>query len=80
MQVRDIDQPVLLLWGKQDEILDPKYVQEFERDLRDVTTQLVDDCGHVAHLEQSELCAQAMLAFADGKSVPYLASATAAST
>ena len=76
--MRDIEQPVLLLWGKQDEILDPKYVEEFERDLKNVTTQLVDDCGHVAHLEQSELCARAMLAFAAGKSLPQLAAASAA--
>ena len=71
---------MLLLWGKQDEILDPKYVQEFERDLEHVTTQLVDDCGHVAHLEQSELCAQAMLEFSEGMRVPQLASTAAASS
>jgi hypothetical protein len=59
------------MWGTQDEILDPKYVDEFERDLDLVETLLLDDCGHVAHLEQSERCAAAILTFAhaaDGSS------------
>ena len=63
-QVRDIAQPCLLLWGKQDKILDVKYVKEFQRDLQNVQTRIVDDCGHVPHLEQSTVCADEILKFA----------------
>ena len=59
-----VKQKVLLLWGKQDEILNPSYVKDFERDLERIETQLFDDCGHVAHLEQAEQCAAAILQFA----------------
>lgn len=69
VQVRDIEQKVLLLWGKQDKILDPKYVLEFERDLKRVQTRLIDDCGHVAHLEQSERCADEILKFSNAKAL-----------
>jgi pimeloyl-ACP methyl ester carboxylesterase len=63
-QVRDISQEVLLIWGKQDEILDRKYVKEFERDLKHIDVRMVDECGHLAHLEQSQACAAAILEFA----------------
>lgn len=65
VQVRDMTQDALLMWGKNDKILDPKYVHEFERDLRSVETHLIDNCGHTAHLEQSEQCARLILKFAD---------------
>jgi pimeloyl-ACP methyl ester carboxylesterase len=64
MQVRDIGQEALVIWGANDRILDPKYMHEFEGDLRHVKTYLISECGHTAHLEQSELCAQLILEFA----------------
>jgi pimeloyl-ACP methyl ester carboxylesterase len=67
MQVRHVEQEVLLLWGAQDEVLDPKYIKDFERDLPRVTTRVFDACGHVPHLEQSAACADAILAFAGGE-------------
>jgi pimeloyl-ACP methyl ester carboxylesterase len=63
LQVRNIKQPVLLVWGKQDEVLDPKYVQEFERDIPHMQTLILDACGHVAHLEQSRALAGAIHEF-----------------
>ena len=62
-RVRDISQQVLLMWGRQDKVLDVKYVKEFERDLKHVDTLLIDECGHMAHLEQSKACADAILNF-----------------
>lgn len=64
-QVRDVEQEVLLLWGRDDEILDVKYAEEFQRDLRRVTTHVIDACGHVAHLERPDVAADAILGFAD---------------
>mmetsp|Transcript_22400 Transcript_22400/g.51314 ORF Transcript_22400/g.51314 Transcript_22400/m.51314 type:complete len:391 (-) Transcript_22400:148-1320(-) len=53
------DRPVLVLWGRQDGILDGvEFVPKFEAALEggdgDTTVAWVEECGHVPHLEQPE--------------------------
>ena len=42
-----------ILWGRQDEILDPKqFVPQFVKALPAATFRWVEECGHSPHLEQ----------------------------
>ena len=68
-----VTQPTLVLWGKQDKILDPSFAQKFASDLQDARVIEFDECGHVPHLEQSERCASAILDFCmESTAVPQL--------
>jgi pimeloyl-ACP methyl ester carboxylesterase len=61
---------VLLLWGRQDRVLDPsEYVPKFVRALPAATFRWVEECGHVPHLEQPEVTARAIAAFVAGGAV-----------
>lgn len=63
LKMPDIKQPCLVMWGKQDKIIDPKYAEQFATDLPNARVQLFDDCGHVPHLEQSSDCAGHIIDF-----------------
>lgn len=41
-----------VVWGKQDNVLDPKYAEMFRQALPSARVEYIDECGHVAHLEQ----------------------------
>ena len=56
-----------ILWGRQDEILDPKqFVPQFVKALPAATFRWVEECGHSPHLEQPAIMAQAIRATLDG--------------
>ena len=63
-QIPDINVPTLVLWGRQDEILEPSCAERFEREIPGSRLVWVEDCGHVAHLEQPQFAAETLLAFA----------------
>ncbi len=52
--LKQISQPVLLVWGEQDRIFDVSGVEVFETHLRDVRTFIVPDAGHTVILEEAE--------------------------
>ncbi|MGV0921080.1 alpha/beta fold hydrolase [Empedobacter falsenii] len=47
-----IDQPVLLVWGKQDIVTPPDVAEEFFAHLPNAKLAYIDDCGHVPMMEQ----------------------------
>ncbi len=51
-RVRKITQKTLILWGREDSILDTKYASRFLEEVPDSELKWVERCGHVAHLEQ----------------------------
>jgi pimeloyl-ACP methyl ester carboxylesterase len=56
-RIQEVQQPTLVLWGRQDEILEPKYAAQFEAALPNGQLQWIEDCGHCAHLEKpTEVC------------------------
>jgi pimeloyl-ACP methyl ester carboxylesterase len=63
-RIADLTQPTLVIWGKQDRILGTADADRFDQVLkgRSLPHQLVwmDQCGHVPHLEQPTLTAQAI--------------------
>lgn len=52
-----------MLWGRQDQILEPRYAQQFESALPNGRLEWVEECGHCAHLEQPDAAAAAILSF-----------------
>jgi len=58
-----IEAPSLILWGRQDTILDLDFAQKFLDTLPDGQIQWVEECGHVPHLEQPEFTAEAINTF-----------------
>lgn len=51
-KVAQIAAPSLVLWGRQDEILEKDFAQRFVDTLPDATLRWIEECGHVPHLEQ----------------------------
>lgn len=64
--VSRIKQKTLLIWGRNDQILDPKvYPAMFQRDVEPglLSTYWVEECGHVPHLEKPAEVAAAIAQF-----------------
>ena len=63
-KLNDNSVKTLILWGEQDQILDPKlYIKRFEEDLPTAEISMIDECGHVMHLEKPEITAEQILSF-----------------
>jgi len=57
-----IRQPVLLLWGRQDEVIDPSALDLFAARMPQSRRVLVDNAGHMTLMEQPDAVAQAVRA------------------
>lgn len=55
--------PTLVVWGRNDEILDPQNAEKFMEALPDAQLVWLDECGHCAHLEQPQRLFEAVAAF-----------------
>jgi pimeloyl-ACP methyl ester carboxylesterase len=55
-----IEQPALILWGRQDQILGVKDADRFQKLLPHSKLVWVENCGHVPHLEQPQVTADLM--------------------
>jgi pimeloyl-ACP methyl ester carboxylesterase len=55
--------PTLILWGKADRIIDPAYAQEFSQRIAGAKALLIDNAGHLPHLERREAAAKAVQEF-----------------
>ena len=66
-RVKTIQQKTLVLWGRQDNILEPAYAERFAEEVPDSTLVWVENCGHVAHLERPEFMRDTLFEFADVK-------------
>ncbi|MEL6930209.1 MAG: alpha/beta hydrolase [Cyanobacteria bacterium J06600_6] len=56
-RISDIQQPTLIIWGRQDKILGTKDAVKFERAIPQNNLVWIDNCGHVPHLEKPDLTA-----------------------
>ncbi len=50
-----IKQPVLLIWGKQDNVTPPEVAVEFNKLLPNATLHWIDKCGHAPMMEHPDL-------------------------
>eukprot|EP00803_Ostreobium_quekettii_P008045 evm.model.scf_323EXC.5 EVM.evm.TU.scf_323EXC.5 scf_323EXC:35078-39980(-) len=62
-RIKDVQQPTLILWGRDDGILDPSYAERFVEDITCSKLVWVEQCGHSPHLEQPQVVAEAILDF-----------------
>lgn len=52
--IKEIKTPSLIIWGKQDEVLDVKFASRFKQDLANSTLKIYDHCGHVPMVEKTK--------------------------
>jgi pimeloyl-ACP methyl ester carboxylesterase len=63
--VGKVQQPTLVVWGRQDEILDKSFPGKFQSTMGEqrCRVQWMEECGHVPHLEKPQETAAAILDF-----------------
>ena len=62
-QIATIQQPTLIIWGRQDKILGTKDAAKFDRLIPHSKLVWIENCGHVPHLEKPQLTAREILQF-----------------
>lgn len=66
-RVKEVKKDTLVLWGRQDKILDPKqYAERFIKDIPTSRLEWVEDCGHVPHLEKAASTAASLISYVKG--------------
>lgn len=69
-KVKNVSQKTLVLWGREDGILDGKtYAPQFMENLPDAELRWIEKCGHVPHLEQGKETAAIMKEFLESESL-----------
>lgn len=61
--IKDIPHPTLILWGEDDKIMGVKDADTFDQTIANSQLIWIPNCGHVPHLEQSQLTANYILDF-----------------
>ena len=61
-----IASPTLIVWGAADGIIAPLYAQEFARRIADARVELIEQAGHLPHLECPETVTKLVRAFLGG--------------
>ena len=61
-EAANIRQPALLLWGRQDAVIDPSALALYAAQMPQARAVLVDDAGHMALMEQPREVADAVVA------------------
>ncbi|HKS18848.1 MAG TPA: alpha/beta fold hydrolase [Bradyrhizobium sp.] len=65
-RLRRIVAPTLVLWGRQDRVVDVSYAKDFAAALPDAKVEVFDGAGHYPQLEQRAAAAKATLDFLRG--------------
>lgn len=63
-KIAQIDKSTLIIWGESDETLGTEDAKKFQRDIAHSKLKWIKDCGHAPQLEQPEIVAEHILAFA----------------
>jgi pimeloyl-ACP methyl ester carboxylesterase len=63
-KLTEIHQETLIIWGENDQILGSKDAYKFHKALPHNQLVWIPHCGHVPHLEKSDLTAEAIVKFA----------------
>lgn len=69
-----INIPTLVIWGKFDRYLDSSLADRFGQVMPNTRVEILDNCGHSAHEEQSDKVNQLILEFLEGHSQIQLTS------
>jgi pimeloyl-ACP methyl ester carboxylesterase len=65
-RIHRIAAPTLIVWGKADRIAAPAYAAEFTARIAGAKVEIIENAGHLPHLEQPEAVAKAILDFIRG--------------
>lgn len=65
--VAKVAQPTLVVFGANDDILDKSFPLRFQQELPSNELFIVEECGHVPHLEKPAESAAAILRFLEQK-------------
>ncbi len=63
--IRQISCPTLIIWGREDKIVDVKYAERFHQDIKGSQLIIYDQCGHVPMVEKPLEVQQAVSRFLD---------------
>lgn len=66
-RIHRIAAPTLIVWGKQDGIVSPVYAQEFASRISGSRTALIEDAGHLPHLERGDQVSNLVHRFLHGE-------------
>jgi pimeloyl-ACP methyl ester carboxylesterase len=53
-RIHRVAAPTLIIWGKADGIIDAAYAQEFAKSIGGARVELIDEAGHLPHLENPD--------------------------
>jgi pimeloyl-ACP methyl ester carboxylesterase len=62
-ELKTIKQPTLVIWGRQDQVVPISHAQMAAQSIPDVRVEIIDKCGHMPMLEQSEAFTRVLLNF-----------------
>jgi pimeloyl-ACP methyl ester carboxylesterase len=65
-RIHRVAAPTLIVWGKADGIIAPAYAQEFAKSIAGARVELIDEAGHLPHLENSEAVGKMVREFLAG--------------
>ncbi|HMU97693.1 MAG TPA: alpha/beta hydrolase [Chitinophagales bacterium] len=66
-KIKNIQVPTLILWGKEDIIINSKFAERFHQDIKNSTMIVYDSCGHVPMAEYPEKVLNDVNTFFDKK-------------
>ena len=62
-----IDVPTHIVWGDSDQIIPPDYAAEFQGLIAGSSVTMIENCGHLPHVERAEPLVEAVAGFIAGK-------------
>ncbi|XP_078430200.1 alpha/beta-Hydrolases superfamily protein [Wolffia australiana] len=62
-QIEKVKNKTLIIWGKEDRIVNSNIALRLHRDLPDSVLHQIPDCGHLPHVEKPDVTAQTILKF-----------------
>ena len=62
-RIHRVAAPTLIVWGRTDGIIDLAYAHEFAKSIAGARIELIDNAGHLPHLENSEAVARTVRDF-----------------
>ena len=63
LDVGRLDMPVLLVWGREDQIVPLAYGRALDSELAKSELLVIDHCGHLPHIEEPDITNHAILEF-----------------
>jgi len=62
-RVGAIHKPTLILWGREDKLIPLSFAERFHKEIAGSRLEIIDNCGHMPHVECADKFNQALLKF-----------------